>query len=171
MKIFLLGLPGSGKTTLGKELAGLLGLRFVDLDLEIERGAAKKITEIFGENGEDYFRELESLELRKWCTSPERFVMATGGGAPCFMDNMETINQSGKSIFLDVPAGVLAARIQLDGLAERPLLASLQSDELMGKIQLLRSNRIVFYERAHFILSGEAITSAEMVEKLVIGKQ
>src|SRR6185503_20434689 len=100
MKIFLLGLPGSGKTTLGKELSNALRLPFVDLDSEIERLEGKKISEIFAANGEEYFRNLESSELRKRCTSKGEFVMATGGGTPCFFDNMEWINRAGKSIFL-----------------------------------------------------------------------
>ena len=166
MKIFLLGLPGSGKTTLGKELSVVLGLDFVDLDLEIERAAGKKITEIFSERGENYFRELESNELKKWCTSPSGFVMATGGGTPCFLDNLERINQSGKSVFLDVPAEVIAGRIHGAELSDRPLLASLPPDELKEKIQMLRSDRMIFYERAHFVVSGEAITSAELIRKI-----
>ena len=125
MKIFLLGLPGSGKTTLGKELSIALRLPFVDLDSEIERHEGKKIVEIFAENGEAYFRKLESIELKKGCTSTAEFVMATGGGTPCFFDNMKWINQAGKSIFLDVPAREIVRRMERTSLLERPLLGSL----------------------------------------------
>src|SRR5258708_15000387 len=123
MKIFLLGLPGSGKTTIGKELAGLLRIPFVDLELEIEKSFKKKITEIFEKQGEGYFRELEAKQLRKWCSAPSGFVMATGGGTPCFYDNLKFINQTGKSIFLDVPAREIVKRIKKAELMERPLLA------------------------------------------------
>ena len=166
MKIFLLGLPGSGKTTLGKELSIALRLPFVDLDLDIEAVAGKKITEIFKEHGEKYFRELESRELKMWCSSPSGFVMATGGGAPCFLDNMEWINKSGISIFLDVPARTIAGRIKKAELSERPLLAALQPDELKDQIEFLWSSRISFYRKAGLTISGEAITSAAIIEKI-----
>ena len=166
MKIFLLGLPGSGKTTLGKELSVLLGLRFVDLDLEIEQDTGKKIREIFEERGEIYFRELESQALGAWCVSPSGFVMATGGGTPCFLNNMETINRSGKSIFLDVPPEVIAERIRHDGHQERPLLASLQPDELNDKIKILRLNRINHYHQALFTLSGGVISTKDVMSIL-----
>ena len=166
MKIFLLGLPGSGKTKLGKELSIALQLPFVDLDLAIEGVAGKKITDIFKEPGEGYFRELESEELKKWCSSTSGLVMATGGGTPCFLDNMELINQSGKSIFLDVPASVIAKRITKAGLSKRPLLSALQANELKDQIEFLRSSRILFYKKAHITITGEEITSASIVEKI-----
>ena len=103
MKLFLIGLPGSGKSTIGKELATALGILFVDLDLELEKQEGKKITSIFKNDGENFFRQIESALLKKWCISPSDFVMATGGGAPCYLNNMELIKKSGISFFLDVP--------------------------------------------------------------------
>src|SRR5947207_14326757 len=108
MKIFLLGLPGSGKTTLGKALARSLGLSFVDLDLEIEKSEGMLIPEIFKTKKEDYFRKAEAAQLKHWSLSDREFVMATGGGAPCFFDNLETIKAAGRSFFLDVPASEIA---------------------------------------------------------------
>ncbi|MFM8739263.1 MAG: shikimate kinase, partial [Cytophagales bacterium] len=99
MKIFLIGLPGSGKTTLGKQLAERLNIRFVDLDTEIEKSEGESIALIFKRFGEDHFRKAESTQLQKWANLNEDFVMATGGGAPCFFDNMEVMNQSGTTIF------------------------------------------------------------------------
>ena len=166
MKIFLLGLPGSGKTTLGKELSELRRVDFVDLDLEIEKQAAKKIKEIFSDQGEDRFRELESAELKKWCTSQGGFVMATGGGTPCFFDNMEWIRKSGTSIFLDVPVRVLAERMKRTALAERPLLGRVREEEVLDQIQRLRSERIHFYQRATITISGEGLTAQEIIKRL-----
>ena len=78
-KIFLIGLPGSGKTTLGKQLAALLKLQFVDLDRAIEKSAGMTVEEIFKASGESGFRQLEADELTMWCDRVDSFVMATGG--------------------------------------------------------------------------------------------
>ena len=99
MKIFLIGLPGSGKSTIGKSLALELSYPFIDLDLDIEKAEGRTIKQIFKQMHEGYFRQLESKALKKYCQSQDSFVMATGGGAPCFFDNMEQINQAGKSVF------------------------------------------------------------------------
>ena len=166
MKIFLLGLPGSGKTTLGKELAANLRLPFIDLDKEIEREEGKAIREIFAEKKEDYFRRLESAQLKKWCATAGDFVMATGGGAPCFFDNLEVINRSGKSIFLDVPASEIVKRISTGPIEKRPLLAASGKDGLKDSIEFLRSNRLPYYRQASIILSRSDISVAEMTEAL-----
>ncbi|MFN8889873.1 MAG: shikimate kinase, partial [Cyclobacteriaceae bacterium] len=92
MKIFLIGLPGSGKTTLGKQVASHLSIPFVDLDAAIEKAEQRTIPEIFKQSGENYFRKIESDLLKKWAESTTDFLMATGGGAPCFFDNVEVMN-------------------------------------------------------------------------------
>src|SRR5690349_71191 len=114
MKVYLIGMPGSGKSTIGKQLAAALLLPFVDLDHEIERKELKSIAEIFSEKGENYFRHTESQMLQQWAGSARDFVMATGGGAPCFFNGLEIINNSGISVFLDVPVSELLRRIQHD---------------------------------------------------------
>jgi shikimate kinase len=173
MKVFLLGLPGSGKTTLGRKLAAALQLPFVDLDKEIEKTERKPIREIFAEKKEDYFRKVESAELKKWCSKPDDFVMATGGGAPCFFDNLETINKAGKSIFLDVPASEIVRRMSIGNadrqtgpIEKRPLLAAGGKDGLKDSIEFLRTNRLSYYKQASIILTGVAITAEEMADAL-----
>jgi shikimate kinase len=167
LKIFLIGLPGSGKSTLGKELAKSLTISFVDLDTEIEKETGKKISVIFNEFGEDFFRKLESGHLRKWTGSTTSFVMATGGGTPCFVDNMNLINRSGKSFFLDVPVREIVRRIRDTPGSERPLLDVDHPDALKKKIELMRSGRMGFYNRAHVVLSDEQITVEKIKEKLI----
>src|SRR5260221_1243877 len=158
MKIFLIGLPGSGKTTLGKLLAGKLKLPFIDLDIEIEKSERQPINQIFEKRKENYFRQVESAMLKKFSASSESFVMSTGGGAPCFHDNITLMNQSGKTIFLDIPVKEIADRLTNNNLAERPLLAKLNPEQLKDKIEFLRSQRIAFYKEANFIFEGTDIS-------------
>lgn len=165
MKIFLIGLPGSGKTTTGKLLAEELKLPFVDLDFEIEKSEGQAINQIFETKKENYFRNLESAMLKKFCDSSESFVMSTGGGAPCFHDNMKGMNASGTTIFLDVSAREIAARLEKSNLAERPLFARVSPDQLKDKIEFLRSQRIVFYRQARFIFS-ESVPLKTMVSEI-----
>ena len=168
MKIFLIGLPGSGKTTIGRQLAEKLNLPFVDLDLEIEKLEGKTVQEIFAQKKENYFREVESKVLNNLCSSKVDFVMATGGGAPCFFDNMDAMNRSGKTIFLDVPASEIASRLQKTSLTERPLFSKLSSDQLKDKIEWLRSQRISFYKQAQVAIEGSSF-SPEGIMSLLKG--
>jgi shikimate kinase len=166
MKIFLIGLPGSGKTTTGKLLAEKLKLPFVDLDFEIEKSEGKSINQIFEIRKENYFRDVESMMLKKFCLSTESFVMSTGGGAPCFHDNMKKMNDSGKTIFLDVSAKEIADRLEKTNLVERPLFARLSPDQLKDKIEFLRSQRIGFYKQASIIFNGSDIPIETIVSAI-----
>ncbi|TLV02637.1 shikimate kinase [Dyadobacter luticola] len=150
--IILVGMMSSGKTTLGKKLARALNYRFVDLDKLIESDQGKPISQIFSENGEAYFREVES-RLLKEVTAQRDIVLASGGGTPCFFDNMSVINAMGVSIYLDVPAAELAKRIENHGKDDRPILSGAASlkDTLEAKI----AERTPFYSQAHFTLQGD----------------
>jgi shikimate kinase len=166
MKIFLIGLPGSGKSTIGKSLALELAYPFIDLDQEIEKQEGRTIKQIFKQMHEGYFRQLESKALKKYCLSTDSFVMATGGGAPCFYDNMEQINQSGKSVFLDVPTREIAKRIMNSHISERPLFATDDVESLKDRVEFMRSQRINFYKQAHLTVAGERIEMKSLMEKL-----
>ncbi len=163
MKIFLIGLPGCGKSTLGKEMAATLRIRFVDLDTEIEKQEGRAIKDIFKLQKEPYFRKVETTLLDGFCKSEASFVMATGGGAPVYHGNMDKMNEAGVSIFLDVPAKEIAERIAKTPVAQRPLLNSSGLDGLKDQIEFLRSQRIQFYKQATHIFSGASITSEEVV--------
>src|SRR5688572_17553731 len=111
MKLFLIGLLGSGKSFLGKELAKALNLPFIDLDDILEKKEGMKVSEIFSAKGEEHFRILEATALREQSTQ-KAFVMATGGGTPCFHDNMTHINQCGTSVFLNTPVSEIVKRLK-----------------------------------------------------------
>jgi shikimate kinase len=166
MKIFLIGLPGSGKTTIAKQLADKIPLPYMDLDQEIEKAERKTISQIFKDKKEDYFRKVESQLLKAWCASDFSFVMATGGGAPCFFDNIKAMNESGITIFLDVATMEITKRIISSKGEERPLLKSNGIDGLKDQIEFLRSQRISFYKQAQKIFSGERISAREILKEL-----
>ncbi|HZX73170.1 MAG TPA: shikimate kinase [Cyclobacteriaceae bacterium] len=166
MKFFLIGLPGSGKTTLGRKLATLLKIPFVDLDVEIEKRETIATSVIFKKFGEQYFREVESAVLKNWCDRTGSFVMATGGGTPCFFDNLDVINNSGKSIFIDVPASEIAKRIMKSDKSERPLFANVDKDSMKDRIEFMRSQRLPFYKRAHLTVQGDAIKPENIIDLL-----
>jgi len=166
MKIYLIGLPGCGKSTLGKQLSQKLNIPFIDLDAEIEKEERMLVKEIFKHRGENTFRKVESHVLKKISEENEQFVMATGGGTPVFFDNMEVMNGLGETIFLDVPAREIANRILKSNKEERPLLAKLAPDELKDQIEFLRSQRISFYNQALHKISANTILVQDVLIKL-----
>lgn len=167
MKIFLIGLPGSGKSTLGKSVARALKIPFVDLDEEIENQEGEPIATLFANKGEDYFRSIESKMLQMWCSKKNNFLMATGGGAPCFNANMELINKSGISVFLDAPTDVIAKRMLNSELAKRPLLADQNADTILNRVINLRNERLPFYQKAKLIFDESEITENGIIKEIL----
>lgn len=163
MRVFLIGLPGSGKSTLGRELATRLTVPFVDLDQAIEKNTGKKISNIFQEQGEDAFRKLEHDQLIKSIADESDFVMATGGGAPCYHNNMDIINRAGTSIFLDVSVKHLAKRLRQMEAGSRPLLATEAGMTLIERLEQLRSQRLHFYQEATHCITSDAISIADVL--------
>lgn len=149
MKAYLIGMPGAGKSTLGKQLARALNLPFLDLDREIERREGRGIPEIFSQSGEDHFRFIESTLLREFAGNGTSFIMATGGGAPCFFSNMDTLNASGLTIYLKVTLNTLVERLQ--NSKGRPLLEADQ--DLRQRLGQLLEARKGIYESARLIVS------------------
>lgn len=156
MKIYLIGMPGSGKTTIGRRLADELSLPFVDLDKEIENREHAAVAEIFAAKGEDYFRIIESKTLAEWASRTENFVLATGGGTPCFYDGIKTMNATGLTIFLDVPVDDLLSRT---AKSDRPLLKSQDTDDLRKKLEALHRQRLSIYRQASIIAPNPTVES------------
>jgi shikimate kinase len=170
MKVFLLGLPGSGKTTLGRLLSASLEIPFIDLDELIEKEAGKPVQAIFRDDGEPAFRTFESGLLRRHCALETDYVMATGGGTPCFSDNIIAINQAGTSIFLDIAPKVIAQRIIKTDLSSRPLFAKLHPENLKDAIEFMRSQRMSYYRQAHLTI-GPDMSTDEVITLLRMENQ
>ncbi|NTW33750.1 MAG: shikimate kinase [Bacteroidetes bacterium] len=131
MRIFLIGFMGSGKSSLGKDLSNKLGFAFIDLDDAIEKKSGKTISNIFNEEGEKYFRNIEH-ECLKDVILTDNVVVATGGGTPCFCNNMELINLYGISLYIKLNTGILTSRLYLNK-SNRPLINSFSKKEDLQK--------------------------------------
>lgn len=155
-RVILIGFMGCGKTTLGKKLAKKLEVPFIDSDKEIENHFQKSIGELFAEHGESHFRELEreyieALELR------DDFVLATGGGMPCFANNMDKLNETGTTFYLHRSPKELAHRL-VHAKKQRPLIAGLKEGELLEFIEDKLNEREEYYKKATVILGREEQT-------------
>ncbi len=150
-KFFIVGMPASGKTRLGKYISSMTDLCFIDLDLEIEKKLDSNVKDIFEIKGEKFFRKFETKTLKEIIESESNFILATGGGTPCFNENMSIINNSGVSIFIDVKREILHERISRND--KRPLLSGAVS--LKKKLSDLYKERIEYYQKSKYHVSKD----------------
>lgn len=170
MRIFLVGFMGVGKSTLGQLLADRLHMPFVDLDDWIEDKMEMPISEIFSSYGEPFFRKLEHDNLKEVIELHDRFVMGTGGGLPCFGNNMATMNQHGQTIYLRASVQEISFRLGTSS-GKRPVLDAMDLDERERHIENLLSHRGPMYEQAHFLLDleldREKEENVDLIEELL----
>ena len=155
-RIFLVGMPGSGKSTLGKLLALKLNLPFVDLDETIEALTKKNITDLFKIEGEDFFRQTEAETLDDLLASGGEFVMATGGGTPIYKSGMAKMLKNGRVIFLRASIETLAERVK--NQVHRPLFTQSTEEKLSKTLEKMLKARIEIYETAHFQVETDDIS-------------
>jgi shikimate kinase len=147
-KIYLLGLPGAGKSTTGKWLASKLGWGFVDLDELIEKKAGKSVSDIFQNDGENAFRKMESEALTE-TFALSHFVIGCGGGTPAFEDNMERMSRHGLTVFLNTEIEEIENRLREQ--TGRPLFEDESKEGIRRKLEKLAENRRPYYSRAKII--------------------
>jgi shikimate kinase len=157
--IYLLGFMGSGKSTVGKLLAEVLGWPLIDLDTVIEAGQGLTIREIFENSGEPFFRQIERAALTE-ASKAEPAVIALGGGTFAQPPNVDLIREAGgTTVWLDCPPDILRARCR--GLENRPLFRDEQS------FTQLFLERVPYYRLAEFRISTEARSPQEVVEQIL----
>ncbi len=162
MKIFLIGMMGAGKSFWCKTLSKKLKVGGYDLDFLIESHEEKTIAEIFAEDGEPYFRRSEARVLR-WFGEKKSFVLATGGGTPCHLENMDWMNSQGITIWIDEPLDILVERL-IPEKAHRPLIQNFTDGELKQFLTTKLVERYAFYKRATYHLQGHAINDASFAK-------
>ena len=157
---------GSGKTHRGRQLSEKLNLPFFDLDEQIVNSEGKSINQIFEEEGEEAFRLKEKEILNIITESHHSFILASGGGAPCYFNNIEYMNQSGITVWLNTPMPTLFKRLQQER-AHRPLLRELTDAQLNSFIVRKFSDRKIYYEQAKVVIDDDENTSLDhIIEKI-----
>ncbi len=164
MKIFLTGFMGSGKTHVGEILAHQLVIPFFDMDQYIEKEVGMSVPAIFETMGENEFRNLERSTLETLIKEHQAMVISTGGGAPCFFDNMKQMNEHGLTVFLDPPISVLVKRLAPE-IKKRPVLKGQTLESLAGFIATMMLKRRKYYEQSQLIIKSPS--SKKIIEKIL----
>lgn len=159
---------GSGKSTLGKELATVLDYNFLDLDGYISDKEHNSIPQLFKTKGEIYFRRKESEYLKEVVLSSDNIVLALGGGTPCYSNNMEFLigNSNVVTFYLKLSISQLAKRLFVER-EQRPLISHLSSeDELLEFIGKHLFERSPYYSQAKFVINTDQKTPQQVLEDI-----
>lgn len=165
MKIFLIGFMGSGKSYWGRQLSQKLNLPFFDLDEQVVNSAGKSINEIFEQDGEEFFRLSEKDTLHIITESHDSFIMACGGGSPCYFNNIEYMNQSGTTVWINSSFATLIERLEKEK-EHRPLLRKMTREQMKAFIIRKFSDRKIYYEQADVTVDDDQVSLDQFVEKI-----
>ncbi|MDY6121809.1 MAG: shikimate kinase [Porphyromonas sp.] len=155
--IYIVGYMGSGKSTVGRYLADILGFRFVDTDFFIENRFRQRVQDMFVLVGEEVFRRREKVVIEE-LSGMTRAVIATGGGLPCFHNNMQLMNDTGITVYLKVCDEVLAKRLELCG-ATRPSVRGKKGEEMLRHVVEAMTVRRPIYDTAKISVSANDLTT------------
>ncbi len=165
LRIFLIGFMGCGKTHLGKQLGNKLQLPFFDLDEKIIEKEGRAINDIFELEGEEHFRLLEKDVLHLLTESHTNFVMACGGGTPCFYNNIDYIKKQGTAVWLNCSVDCLYERL-IKEKSLRPLIKDLSDDQLRSYIVKKFGDRKIFYQQATIIINEDEVNLEQLTQKI-----
>ena len=164
MRYFIIGFKSSGKTTTGRKLARKLGMDFIDLDDHIEQMTGRSVPEIFSTEGETEFRNLEWRALMD-VVKKDNIIVSTGGGVPCYCDNMNLMEKYGEIIYLRMNNEALVSRLE-KATSDRPIVKNKSRGELYQYIVDLRNRCEHHYMRARYIIDGEGLKIENLIEIL-----
>lgn len=164
--IFILGYMGAGKSTLGRKLAQALDLQFIDTDIFIENRFRERIADMFNRIGEEAFRKREHYIIEE-LAGMTHCVISTGGGVPCYHDNMTLMLENGLTVYLYASVEVLASRLEYCKRT-RPTIRDKSGEELLEHVKTALAERSVFYTQAQIHISIEHITCEADEEQLAI---
>lgn len=155
---------GSGKSYWAQRISEKENIEWMDLDQEIEKETSLSIKEIFAAYGEEYFREKERDALHN-LSNYKKILIATGGGTPCFHDNIQWMNEHGTTIFIDEDVDTLTERLTKEK-AHRPLIKDLSDEELHNFLSRKLKERLPFYSQSRYHLKGNKISDLSFAEIL-----
>ncbi len=165
--LFLVGYMGCGKSTIGRKLSRALHLSFVDTDNRIEEREGATVFDIFHYEGEERFREIEREVLEEVIRREEASVVSTGGGLPAWGDNMERMNEVGRTVYLKRSAENIASRLSPYGRQKRPRLRGLNDEELVLFMRADMAKRDPFYSRAVQVIACEGKSDEEIIREII----
>jgi shikimate kinase len=165
MRIFLIGFMGSGKTHWGTRIGEKLSIPFFDLDTVIVNEQGRSISELFATKGEEYFRYQEKKALEELTAKQDQFIISTGGGTPCFFNNIKFMKKNGKVVWLNTSTEVLKQRLLRERVT-RPLLKNISESELRAFIIRKLTERKMYYEQAHIVVPEDNILLDPFIELL-----
>ena len=163
MRVFLIGFMASGKSTVGKKLANKIGLPFIDLDNYIEEKFNTTIRVLMNDKGQDVFREIERDTLKSVIEENKSAVISTGGGTPCYFDNMERMKSSGETIYIEVDIPIIVDRL-IHSKKDRPLIWGKTREDLTVYAKDLLEKRDAFYKQAKHIVNGKSLKVMDLVK-------
>ena len=164
MRIFLIGYMGSGKSKVAEALGKILELPVIHTDKLVEEKEGKSFSEIFESSGQEYFRDLEKEALHSTIIQSD-VIVSTGGGLPCYFDNMEWMNQNGITVYLEANPGLLFHRLS-NAKAGRPLIENLNDVDLMEQISGHLAVRSPYYKKAQIKINAASVNVKELAEMI-----
>jgi len=167
MRLILLGYMGSGKSSIGKILSNTLHVPLIDLDEHIVSHEKMSIADIFKDKGEIYFRRKETEYLSELLLHKDNFILAVGGGTPCYGNNMNIINSNSISIYLKSSINTIYDRVSNEkNKSKRPLISEIKNDDLKEFIAKHLFERSPYYEKANFTIITDHKTQKEVAEEI-----
>jgi shikimate kinase len=166
VRLFIIGYKSSGKTTIGKQLAKRLNLEFVDLDEMIEQREGISIPELYSQHREDMFRKMEWAALSE-IVKKDNIIVSTGGGAPCYFDNMTLMEKYGEVLYIQLDNDTLVSRLK-SATKDRPIVMNKTGEELREYVKNLRDRCEHHYLRAKYIVNGKNLTVQKVIDTIKV---